>query len=367
VARFDSHELFHVYAFRASGVTTSIGLLEEGLATAFACSPVRSNGDYHPGDWRNFVNVAEKLADLSDPDIADQYAAAGAFVAFLYYTFGWDKLALLYRSLRRGDDATALEGAVLSVYGADMDTLWQDSRTFPNKRICITDWTCWSSPVVLNEETRQECDGELHRSIELSEPSSVALFATHPVMLWQDCLAEPGPIFVLGQNSFPSVTWVSLAAGSFNLTRTSGSESINPRVYPASFSLELTSQIPGSFLASSCEAAQAIPLDPQVETRILFPSTASLSGWVRVDGPAAAVFSVVSDQLQTDIPNYPGGALHGDTSFCDSCSTDANCQAISSQVSLAFSGGGVLRLTNVYAVSFPEMGFPNAGFHISPM
>ena len=288
-------------------------------------------------------------------------------MAYLFYTFGWDKLALLYRSLRRGDDATALETAVLSVYAVDMDTLWTDSLSFPDKRICIADWTCWSSPVVLNEEERQECDGELHRAIELSEPSSVAVFATNPVMLWKDCLAEPGPIFVLGQNSFPSITWISLPAGQFNLTRTSGSESIDPRVYPEGFSFKLASQVPGDLLVSSCEEAPSIPLDPQMETRILFPSTDSLNGWVRLDGPSAMAFSVVSDQLQTDVPNYPGGALLGDISFCDGCSAGANCQSISTAVSSSFTGGGFLRLTDVLAVSFPSFGFPNAGFHISPM
>jgi hypothetical protein len=307
-ASFDAHELIHAYLFRAFGMT-SVGLLSEGLASAFACDSAQMV--IRIADWRNLVHLAETFEDLDLPDITERYAAAASFVSYLFYNFGWERLAMFYRSLRRGDDATAVGRAALSAFSVDMDTLWMDSLSSGNRHVCINDWTCSSSPLVLNEPVRQECDGEIHRSIEVSEPSTVGFYATEPVMLWDDCLAEPGPIFVLGQTLDPSIIWISLAAGKYNLTRISGNVSVfDPLSYPQDFSLRLVAQRPADFLASSCEGATTIPLDAQTKTNVRFPSTVSLSGWLRVGGPAESAFSVELDQFILEIPNYSG--IHGE-------------------------------------------------------
>lgn len=365
---FASHELFHAYAHRAIGSAPSIGLLEEGLATAFACLPVRSSNGSWGLDWHDVLHVAEATEDLYDIDIEDQYAAAGAFVAYLYYTFGWDRLALLYGAIHRRDDVALFERAVQSLYGTDMDSLWRDSQILKNRRICIGDWTCRSAPLLLGKPARQACDGEIHKSLELSQTASVAVFTTNPVMLWEDCLAEPGPSAVLGHNMGPSVSWVSLPPGKFSLTKTSGSRSINAPYYPESFSLQLLSEIPGDLLATSCKEALTIPLDPRTQTRILFPPTLSLNGWVGLDGSAGGTFSVTPYQLlTTPQPGMSVDAAPGDISLCDGCSADATCRSIAPDAGFFLAGTGIMRLTNVYAMSSPDGGFPNAAFVISPM
>jgi hypothetical protein len=198
----------------------------------------------------------------------------------------------------------------------------------------------------------------------VSEPSTVGFYATEPVMLWDDCLAEPGPIFVLGQTLDPSIIWISLAAGKYNLTRISGNV-FDPLSYPQDFSLRLVAQRPADFLASSCEGATTIPLDAQTKTNVRFPSTVSLSGWLRVGGPAESAFSVELDQFILEIPNYSG--IHGEILFCDACGADASCQNLQPLTSFAFFGGGVIRLTNVYASSSPANDWPNAGFIFTPI
>jgi hypothetical protein len=305
---FHAHEQAHDYVYRAWG-GWSDGLLNEGEAVALSCMPFDA---IQPGqkasdvighvDWRDFLNL--------HGDLDAGYAAAGFFVTHLAEHFGWDSVRALHRRISSGASAGDVERAFREVYSISIDQAWSDALDTAGAPPCQRDWRCLATSMAVGEVASPECDGEMHRSIEVGASGGVVLSVSgdDSRLLLQSC-ADPAPTTYAvegGAMGRSTTHWASLPPGTYTLF---------PGPLPASVALQ--SRFEGPLVESTCSATTSLTLDPSARASIdLLPG--AFNGWLRLAG-GGHMYDVYPFNLA-----WNGMLTAGPVSICDDCSA-ASC------------------------------------------
>jgi len=361
---FDAHEQTHVYVERAWN-GPSLSLLDEGLAVALSCSP-RPTGQDLINDWRDDLDPK--------PNSIANYTETGQFVAYLVGHYGWDKLGLLYRRVTRGTSAVDFEREFALTYPVSVDQAWSAAQQLP--WACFTDWVCRSAPMNPGDDLTQDCDGEIHRNITVSDQVGAVISIRGPdVMLWKDCGAQSGPIYALGSNgTFEGTSWtqhwISLDPGTYTLTLMAP---LNPGGgTPSQVQILLQSYISQPLLGNTCDTAGVVQLSPQDTSQIDLRSAYPINGWIRLAGGGGQSFSVSSSKLSVDellgangVPIKPQGQLM----LCGGCDSSAPCVPLlpnNGSVLVPVVEGSVLYLEGVGAYGDESIGSPSPNISFQP-
>lgn len=328
-AFFDAHEQAHDYVFRAwRGVSN--GLLDEGEAVALSCSPFYALGPGQkpldvvgPLGWRDLLNLYG--------DSREGYAAAGFFVTYLAERYGWPSVRALHQRVPDGASAFYFAAAFAQSFPISIDDAWAAAMGAVGGRPCQKDWNCLATPMSIGDVATPDCDGQMHRSVDLAAPGGLVLSMTgddSELMLLSCTDSAPTPYTLEGGHSGKSMThWASLPVGTY--TMVSGMPS----------SVTLKSEFQGPLVDKMCATAPNVSLDPNGITDVDFV-TPRLDGWMRVAG-GGRTYDVYPYHLA--IAPFPGdpGAL----SICDDCT-------LSSCVAVQFDGPTRVRIGDQSVVHF---------------
>jgi hypothetical protein len=130
----DNHEVVHLYS---SAWGSPVALFSEGFAVAHSVKP--SQGDFVPrwqgqplhtlarGFRANGTLIAlSRMADtrgFRSFDANVTYPESGSFVRYLIDTHGLEPMRRMFGALRANDPASAVNDAVVTVYGRDLAAL----------------------------------------------------------------------------------------------------------------------------------------------------------------------------------------------------------------------------------------------------
>ena len=337
---FHAHEQAHDYVYRAWG-GWSAQLLDEGVAVALSCDPIRFiNQGQQPADmlggldWRN-------LLDLSVEDQAG-YIAAGYFVTSLVQSYGWPNLAELHRRVPRGVNAADFERIFNDVYPQSIDQSWASALS-SGAQACLKDRLCDAIPMAVGEDASVACDGQMHRSVTVTDQGGVGLSihgGSAEITLVQGCGDAAAPWLELTSVGEPATHWVSLQPGTYtllNLIATGEPEGVAFKGY-----------LPSNFLAAACEDAGAIPLDPEGYTYINM-LLGPLNGWIGLSGGGGKDYVAYAFGITTDTTT--------DSVFeiCDGCDATSKCvvrHSFDSPISIGLGDHAVAHLRNAVADHF---------------
>jgi hypothetical protein len=108
------------------------------------------------------------------------YAAAGYFVTHLN-THGWQSVGSFYKKVSRDSSADDVAQAFAEVFPTSMDQAWSDARGAPGAASCQRDWECMTTAMAVGNVATLDCDGDLHRSVDVASPGGVARSSAHSI------------------------------------------------------------------------------------------------------------------------------------------------------------------------------------------
>jgi hypothetical protein len=337
---FHAHEQTHDYVYRAWG-GWSAQLLDEGVAVALSCDPIRFiNQGQRPADvlgapqWRN-------LLDLSVENSAG-YIAAGYFVTSLVQRYGWPNLAELHRRVPRGVNATDFERIFNDVYPQSLDQSWASALS-SDAQPCLKDKLCDAIPMAVGEDASVACDGQMHRSVTVTDQGGVELSihgGNAEITLVQNCGDAAPQWLQLTSAGAPATHWVSLQPGTYTL--------LNLIAAGAPEGVAFKGYLPSKFLTAECEDAGTIPLDPQGYTYINM-LLGPLNGWIGLTGGGGENYMAYAFGIKTDATT--------DSVFeiCDGCGATSKCvvrHSFDSPISIGLGDHSVLHLRNAVGDHF---------------
>jgi len=304
---FNAHEQTHDYVFRAWGGHSN-GLLDEGEAVALACSPFYALGPGQkpidvvgPLDWRDLLNLYG--------DSREGYGAAGFFITYLAEHYGWPSVRALHRKVPDGASAFYFAAAFAQSFPLSIDEAWSATLGTVGAPPCEKDWQCIATPIAIGESSTPDCDGLMHRSVDVSTVGGIVLSMTgvdSQLVLLSCSDSAPTPYTLEGGSlGKPATHWASLPMGTY--TMVSGTPS----------SVTLKSEFQGSLVDKACAGA-TVALDPNGTTYVDFLRP-RLDGSMRLAG-GGRTYEVYPYNLV--IAPFPGDPRA--LSICDDC-TLASC------------------------------------------
>lgn len=333
---FHAHEQVHAFATRAWG--WSIGLLMEGMAVALSCEPAIH---LQPGlrpvdavgelDWRDLLGLQG-----SDANAGNRYLAAGFFVTHLVNKYGWESVEVFYRNVPSGASVARVEAEFADVFSTSIDQEWDEVMNLPQAPSCNWDWACMATELAPGEAASPDCDGEMHRRIDVAPDGGVVLTIEGEdtqLMLLSCGQATPTPYMLEGALGRSVAThWASLPPGSYTLMR-------GPDVgLPGSVTFR--AQLSGPLVGSVCPLANTVSLDESGSTTIDFVA-GPVDGWMRLNG-GGATYHVSPHDL------WWVGLQPGPISICTDC-TASSC------VPLPFNGAADIVITDQSVVRFQNV------------
>ena len=337
---FHAHEQAHDYVYRAWG-GWSAQLLDEGVAVALSCDPIRFiNVGQKPADmlgeldWRNLLDLS-----VEDPD---GYIAAGYFATSLVQRFGWPSFAKLHRRVPRGISAAEFGRIYGEVYPESVDQSWSVALS-SGAQPCLKDRLCDAIPMAVGEDAPVACDGQMHRSVTVTDQGGVGLSihgGSAEITLVQDCGDAAAPWLELTSVGAPATHWISLRPATYTL--------LNLITTGQPDGVVLKGYLPRNFLAAECEDAGAIPLDPQGYTSINM-QLGPLNGWIGLTGGGGKDYMAYAFGITTDATT--------DSVFeiCDGCGATSKCvvrHSFDSPISIGLGEHAVVHLRNAVADHF---------------
>jgi hypothetical protein len=342
---FHAHEQAHSYVYRAWG-GFSVGLLNEGEAVALSCDPDYDDGSLyfthesalatpweglaHP-DWRSILELLGNTAQ--------GYAAAGFWITSLAQRFGWPKVAELHRRVPPGISPADFEIQFATVFPTSMDESWSTALGTVGAAPCQDDWRCTATPMAVGEDAPSDCDGEMHRSVVVSDQGGVVLTigGAGAALMLRDCSDPAAPPFYQLAAGYTARTthYFPLAPGTYTLFSNPMFENPMPS-NPAPKDVLFDGYLPTPFIGDSCAAAGTVALDPTETTYVDFP-IGPVNGWIRLAGGGQRYMVEAPQVLQS-----------GRTSgvVCDSCDAAASC------VPIPWGGDAVVTIPDGAAVHF---------------
>ena len=336
---FHGHEQVHAYVYGAWGGRAT-GLIEEGIAVALSCSPFIElgptgwpvNGE-GPFDWRELLYISG--------DTNAGYSAAGYFVTYLAGRYGWQSVADLRRRAPVGITAVDFERAFAQVFPIPMDQAWDEALHAPGATPCQMEWLCGAQPMKSGEHATRDCDGELHRSLVVTDQAGVVLSLgaqVQPVMLI-DCTDSASPWYELvgGYGKTSRAThWASLPPGTYSIPR-------------GPSAVELRSFLSTPLLGSTCDAAGTVSLDPAEQTYIDF-RRGKVDGWIHLSGGGHTYDVSLYNLFWTNVVSTAGAPV-----LCDDCSPTAACVplAYGQLTRVTIPDHAVVRMQNIVSSPVP--------------
>lgn len=336
---FHAHEQAHDYVFRAwSGWSND--LLVEGEAVALSCIPFY---ELEPGqkpvdvvgslDWRGLMKL--------NGDSSEGYGAAGFFITYLAEQYGWQSVERLHRKVPRNSGVDDLEQAFAEVYPMSIDQVWADALGTAGASPCQKDWQCLSTSMAVGEIAIPDCDGEMHRNVDVDKQGGVVLSVegddTQLMLLPCGVSAPTSYTLKGGHAGRPATHWASLPPGSYAMF---------PRLSPLPTSVAFQSYFRGPLVSSICDSTNPISLDRNGRTSIdLLPG--GIDGWVRLEGGDQTYDVFPYDLVWNDL------LTAGPVAICDDCS-GVSCTPIpyGKVTRVLISNQSVVRFRNV--LSFPS-------------
>jgi hypothetical protein len=341
---FYAHEQAHTYVSRAWG-DRSIGLMKEGEAVALSCDPFsRPYSGISPRDalgaedWRQFLYLFGNSES--------GYAAAGYWITYLARQYGWQKVGELHRRALPGISADDFAIEFARTFPISMDQAWTEALNGDSPP-CDNRWRCRTTDLVPGEVAQPDCDGELHRSIEISGESGVVLTHRRSIYL-QDCSDAASPVYELVPGRLRTTSWASLPTGRYALF---GGDAAPSDVTFASY-------LPSPFVAEDCELAGKITLPPDQYT-IVHLSPGPIDGCLRLDGAGQ---------------RYTLGFLNvefseaGSAAVCESSDPGAACLPVPARASttLTVGAGAVMHLRGAEATPSTSRPWGEIMFYPAP-
>src|SRR5262249_13041928 len=114
-------------------------------------------------DWRDLLHLYG--------DSRAGYGAAGFFVTYLANTYGWDSVGAFYKKVSGSSSDADVANAFLQVYPKTMEQAWSTALSTPDAAPCQTDWKCMATAMAVGDVATPDCDGEMHRSVDVSAPN----------------------------------------------------------------------------------------------------------------------------------------------------------------------------------------------------
>jgi hypothetical protein len=343
---FFAHEQVHTYVSRAWD-SEAVGLLTEGEAVALSCDPfaplntgVAPREDLGAEDWRPFLYLRAN-SDLG-------YIAAGYWVTYLAQRFGWQKVEQLHRRVLPGLSAEDFAIEFARVFPISMDQAWSEALSGQSPP-CDSGWSCRTTVMSPGDVAEAACDGELHRSIEISDQPGVVLTHRSPILL-QDCADPMAPLYELVPGAYPPTTnWAILPPGRYRIFG-------DP--LPPALDITFVSYLPSPFLAADCAQAGKVTLKPGQTTTVDLPPGA-VDGCLLLDG---------ADQMYKLYPFYVELPETGSALVCESSDPTATCVPIParSSTTLRVGAGAVLRLQHATCVPPASRTFGELLFYPAP-
>jgi hypothetical protein len=335
---FHAHELAHNYVYRAWSAGLSTGLLNEGAAVALSCDPgygvqptaAPSQVLGNP-DWRDLLYL--------HGNSIEGYSAAGFWMTYLAGHFGWPSARELYGRVRPGISAADMEREFARAYPISMDDAWSGALDPPGSPPCDDDWGCMSIPLDVGSDVPPDCDGQMHRSITISDQRGVILTlgGAGSEIILRSCPTAAAPIYELISAATPRTTHVAaLPPGTYTLFSD-----------PAPTDVEFVSYLPADFDADTCASSSSISLDPTQVTYVDLLA-GSTNGWIRLAGGGHSFGVQPYNLTWRGWPEVSGAPV-----ICDSCDAAATCVTIPpfEVTTVAIGDGAVLRLQGVTAVA----------------
>jgi hypothetical protein len=184
-----------------------------------------------------------------------------------------------------------------------------------------------------------DCDGELHRSVEVGASSGgVALAFTGDIftVMLLDCSLPTPTNYELdnGLGGHPTTHWVNLPPGSYAMI-----------AGPLPDRVTLQSTFSAPLVGGSCASAGTVSLDPNATTYVDFPTGSRLAdGWLRLAGGGNS-YDVAPYGLYWDGWNVPGPI-----SLCTDCSLTSCIPLPDNQpIRVTIGDQAVVRFQNVLA------------------
>lgn len=323
---FHAHEQAHAYVSRAWN-TSSVGLVEEGVAVALSCSPAyEPSRDLSPrdtlavGDWRPLLHIWGNSVS--------GYSAAGFWVTYLARKYGWPKVAELHRRVLPGLSAEDFALEFARTFPISMDAAWSEALGGGSPP-CDDSWLCAGPRLSPGERVHADCDGDFHRLIDVTDSAGVVLTFRKGILNLHDCGSATAPVYeMLVGKGVVTTHWASLPPGTYAMSSDSPPNEV-----------AFVSYLPSPLFASSCEQASSATLQPGEFTVVdLLPGTAN--GWLRLDGEGARYNIGLRNTNQSS---------SGDAALCESCDPAADCVSIPDwgATSVTIGVGAVLRLHDV--------------------
>jgi hypothetical protein len=234
-----------------------------------------------------------------DSDVG--YEAAGYFVTYLAKTYGWDSVGALYRKVSWNTSADDVASAFAQVFPTTMDQAWSTALSAPGAAPCQRDWICMATAMAVGDVATPDCDGEMHRTVEVGTTGGVVLSMTggNFVLTLLSC-TDPTPmpytIEAAGHH------WASLPPGSYTMFQG-----------PAPASVTVQSNFSGPLVSNTCASAGPMALDPNAATYVDFPF-GFVDGWMHLAGGGHS-YGVAPYGLWWNDPQTPGPI-----SICTDCS-----------------------------------------------
>jgi hypothetical protein len=188
-----------------------------------------------------------------------------------------------------------------------------------------------------------DCDGELHRSIAVTNQAGVVL-AVGGVGITLSTGANGGAPLPLeggeGLNVPRAVHWAGLQTSTYVLTHFA---------LPQPAEVDFRAYLTAPLVADSCPSSTVVQLD-SVDATVLDLVPGQENGWTRVSG-GGRTYGMALDNLSSTT-----GPTAGAVDLCDGCGADATCTLIPfGQVTTVVVGDqAAVRLTNV--LSFAPWG-----------
>ncbi len=349
---FHAHEQAHDYVYRAWG-GWSDGLLDEGEAVALSClpsyqlEPTQSPTDVvGPLAWRDLVNLYGKSVE--------GYGAAGFFVTYLAETYGWQSVEALHRKVSRGSSADDLQKAFAEVFPTSIDDAWATAQSAAGAPPCERDWQCVATAMSVGETAIPDCDGEMHRSVDVNAQGGVVLSVQgdNAELVLMTCDAAPQTSFALDSRlvGLPTTHWASLPPGSYTMF---------PGTAALPSSVTLGSAFAGPLVAASCGSATVVSLDPAGSTSADLAAGA-VTGWMRVAG-GGRTYSVASYNLFSN----NGGTTA--ISICTDCSASSCVPLADGQATQVVIGDqAVVQFAGAISIPSPSEAWGQLFFDVVP-
>jgi hypothetical protein len=322
----DGHELVHVY-MRPIGEPSPF--FEEGLAEAL--SPEGRTFVAPDKSWRDIVAVPR------GQDEPLNYTAGGWFVSYLLQTFGPARFVAFYRAVL--DPAPAAVAAQFSsIYGLDLDAVWDQARASKPKLSGVPVWECASArPMVQGDTLSEGCDGTgAFAGIDLAQPTALRSHAKKLDYIIATC-SEQGGLYSELPYCGDTEGLVSLPTGKYYLV--TGRYMYPPRIIPFT-------EIP-DLLGTDCASLSAVDMRSWQDTVWLKSFVFSIANsaeavYVKLQFDEGDVLDLKRELDHSTSAETMAGAT---VEVCDSC--QGPCHVVDYGAPLRVSNGTVLRLTNV--------------------